>query len=80
VEETRLKVLGTHVPIYDITALYEPEDSQNLLVNSVAFGSALAEEFSRAGSSTQDHNVLLTANHGFTTIGASIKQAVRSPG
>lgn len=78
--ETRLRRIGTHVPIHDITALYKPEDSQNLLVNSVAFGSALAKQFSRAGSSMQDHNVVLMANHGFTTIGTSIKQAVRSPG
>ena len=64
--------LGTEVPIYDITSLYKPEDSQSLLVNSQDFGSVLAEKFS------PDHNVVLMANHGFTTVGTSIRQAVRS--
>jgi len=62
--------LGTNVPMYDITSLYEPEDSQSLLVNSEKFGSVLAEKFS------PDHNVVLMANHGFTTVGTSIRQAV----
>jgi ribulose-5-phosphate 4-epimerase/fuculose-1-phosphate aldolase len=51
-------------------------DNQDMLVNTSPFGSALASNFSKPESSSQDHNVVLMANHGFTAIGTSIKQAV----
>jgi ribulose-5-phosphate 4-epimerase/fuculose-1-phosphate aldolase len=68
--------LGTHVPIYNIVPLYSEDDQQDMLVNSCKFGSSLASTFSTSTSSSPDHNVVLMANHGFTTIGSSIKQAV----
>jgi len=71
--------LGIHVPLFDITPLYQPSDHQDLLINTPNFGSALASSFSKLAaspSSLQHHNVVLMANHGFTTIGTSIKQAV----
>jgi ribulose-5-phosphate 4-epimerase/fuculose-1-phosphate aldolase len=68
--------LGTHVPVYDITPLYSEDDQQDMLVNSCKFGSSLASTFSTSTSTIPDHNVVLMANHGFTTLGTSIKQAV----
>jgi len=69
--------LGTHVPLFDISPLYQTFDTQDLLVNTQAFGSALASTFSKSQTSEiQHHNVVLMANHGFTTVGTSIKQAV----
>lgn len=70
--------LGTHVPIYDIMPLYSEDDQQDMLVNTQKFGASLASTFSTSASasSTPNHNVVLMANHGFTTIGTSIKQAV----
>lgn len=47
-----------------------------MLVNSERFGSHLALKFSTSGSTSLDHNVVLMKNHGFTTVGKSIKQAV----
>jgi hypothetical protein len=67
---------GTHVPIYDIVPLYIESDQQDMLVNSVKFGSSLASTFSSPFSKSPEHNVVLMANHGFTTLGTSIKQAV----
>lgn len=64
------------MPNFDITELYTPNDRQDFLVNSERFGSALAEKFSKRESNTQDHNVVLMANHGFTTLGSSIRQAI----
>jgi len=68
--------LGTNVPIYDIMPLYSEDDQQDMLVNSVKFGSSLASAFSTSETSSPEHNVVLMANHGFTTVGTSIKQAV----
>ncbi|KAI9646794.1 hypothetical protein NHQ30_004793 [Ciborinia camelliae] len=68
--------IGDYVPNFDITELYTPNHRQDFLVNSEKFGAALAEKFSRPESTTQDYNVVLMANHGFTTLGFSIRQAV----
>ena len=68
--------LGTHVPLYDIMPLYSENDQQDMLVNSVKFGSSLASTFSASDAPSPEHNVVLMANHGFTTVGTSIKQAV----
>lgn len=68
--------------MYDIIPLYREGDQQDLLVNNERVGSALAAHFSAAypASSTEkkehDHNVVLMANHGFTTLGTSVTQAV----
>jgi ribulose-5-phosphate 4-epimerase/fuculose-1-phosphate aldolase len=64
------------VPIYDILPLYSPGDQQDMLVNNTNFGAHLAATFSSADSASQDYNVVLMCNHGFTTVGTSIKQAV----
>ena len=64
------------MPNYDIKPLYQKGDIQSMLVNSERFGSHLASVFSKPGSSSLDHNVVLMRNHGFTTVGTSIKQAV----
>ncbi|ESZ96094.1 hypothetical protein SBOR_3571 [Sclerotinia borealis F-4128] len=68
--------LGDYVPNFDITELYTPIDRQDFLVNSERFGAALAGNFSKPKSTTQDYNVVLMANHGFTTLGSSIRQAI----
>jgi hypothetical protein len=68
--------VGTEVPIYDIKPLYQPNDIQSMLVNSAHFGSHLASTFSHPSSPSLAHNVVLMRNHGFTTIGISLKQAV----
>jgi ribulose-5-phosphate 4-epimerase/fuculose-1-phosphate aldolase len=70
--------LGTHVPIYDIVPLYSGDDQQDMLVNSQKFGASLASKFCTSTSAPPilEHNVVLMANHGFTTVGMSIKQAV----
>jgi hypothetical protein len=71
-----MSITGTDVPNYDIKKLYQQSDVQSMLVNSERFGSHLASTFSKPGSSSLDHNVVLMKNHGFTTVGGSIKQAV----
>jgi len=67
---------GTAVPNYDICDHYTPTDVQSMLVNSEKFGFELARKFTDSDSSKLDHTVVLMANHGFTAVGASIKQAV----
>lgn len=67
---------GTKVPTWDITVNYESGNVQDMLVNSQRFGSSLARTFSNSEASSPDSNVVLMANHGFTTVGNSIQQAV----
>jgi ribulose-5-phosphate 4-epimerase/fuculose-1-phosphate aldolase len=47
-----------------------------MLVNSEKFGLELALKFSESDSSQLGHNVVLMANHGFTVVGTSVRQAV----
>ncbi len=69
--------LGTHVPVFDIVPYYTEESQQDMLVNSCKYGLGLATTFcSVSDSQSPDHNVVLMANHGFTAMGTSIKQAV----
>lgn len=72
--------LGTEVPMFDITKLYEPGDQQDMLVNNTKFGSALASHFASGTanltSPLPDHLVVLMRHHGFTTLGESIQDAV----
>ncbi|KAG0648794.1 Tropolone synthesis J [Hyphodiscus hymeniophilus] len=68
--------LGTEVPNFDIKPLYQDGDVQSMLVNSERFGSYLASKFSKSKMAQLDHNVVLMKNHGFTTVGKSIKQVV----
>jgi ribulose-5-phosphate 4-epimerase/fuculose-1-phosphate aldolase len=72
-----LTIRGAHVPLFDITHLYQPPDHHDMLVNTKKLGSALASVFSKQIVSEYDnHNVVLMKNHGFTTVGTNIKQAV----
>lgn len=53
-----------------------------MLINSQYFGAALAAKFTSSSSEQDskdgslDHKVVLQAQHGFTAVGTSIKQAV----
>ncbi|KAG7286844.1 hypothetical protein NEMBOFW57_009161 [Staphylotrichum longicolle] len=44
--------LGEHVPIFDITKHYQPNDTQDFLVSNQRLGAALAAEFDDTSSST----------------------------
>ncbi|KAI0206485.1 class II aldolase and Adducin N-terminal domain-containing protein [Astrocystis sublimbata] len=71
--------LGPHVPIYNITKYYTPDTTQDLLVNNIDLGAALAGEFTNANGSSEgypDYSVTLMMNHGFTTCATSIENAV----
>ncbi|OCL14583.1 arad-like aldolase/epimerase [Glonium stellatum] len=72
--------LGADVPMFDITKIYEAGDQQDMLVNNVKFGSALASHFAEntadSTSPLPDHLVVLMRHHGFTTLGESIQDAV----
>lgn len=70
---------GAHVPNFDIRQHYSDADQQDMLVNTVSLGLSLAARFGVAedgGGGSPEHNVVLMQNHGFTTCGRSIKQAV----
>jgi len=68
--------------VFDIAPLYKPGDQQDMLVNNIRFGEALASEFvdSAATTSGKDlkpaHNVVLMRRHGYTTHGRDIETAV----
>ncbi|KAH8599739.1 class II aldolase and Adducin N-terminal domain-containing protein [Bisporella sp. PMI_857] len=74
----------TQVPIHDVVPLYKNTDAQDLLINCSAYGASLVSTFLASPSSNSihtktsgpHHKVVLMANHGFTAIGATIKQAV----
>lgn len=72
--------IGTSVPIYDISKLYKPDDTQDMLVNREHFGSGLADHFVKNPRTTEkpspDQAVVLMKNHGFTAVGSNIPQAV----
>ncbi|KAH8700819.1 class II aldolase and Adducin N-terminal domain-containing protein [Talaromyces proteolyticus] len=74
--------LGQHVPIYDITKFYQDGDQQDMLVNTVKFGSELANLFTETNNSlspnnkSPDHTVVLMKRHGFTTLGKNVPEAV----
>ncbi|KAL8680978.1 MAG: hypothetical protein Q9186_002878 [Xanthomendoza sp. 1 TL-2023] len=70
-------------PVFEIADYYAPNDTQDLLVNKVRFGEALANTFltsahnaSAADLLEPDHNLVLQRGHGFTTVGTSIPEAV----
>lgn len=68
--------------MFDIAPLYKPGDQQDMLVNNVRFGEALASKFvdKAAPGSDKDvkpaHNVVLMRRHGYTTHGTDIETAV----
>jgi ribulose-5-phosphate 4-epimerase/fuculose-1-phosphate aldolase len=55
---------------------YEKEVQQDMLISNDQYGFDLANHFSKRGSWSCDHNVVLMTNHGFTAVGSSIKQSV----
>jgi ribulose-5-phosphate 4-epimerase/fuculose-1-phosphate aldolase len=73
---------GQHVPIFDIAEFYEDGEQQDMLVNSIKFGSGLANLYTKADNpsaqrnESPDHTVVLMKHHGFTTLGTNIPEAV----
>ncbi|KAM0808342.1 putative Class II aldolase/adducin N-terminal domain-containing protein [Seiridium cardinale] len=71
--------LGSHVPVFDIEKIYEPDDQQDMLIRNARFGTALAKHFSQNPNSTSpslDRTVVLMRRHGYTTHGTDIETAV----
>lgn len=74
--------MGDTVPVFDIAQYYLPNDTQNMLINNLRFGSFLADAFSTAAHNTTknntgpDYTLVLQRGHGFATVGTSIEQAV----
>ena len=74
--------VGDTVPVFDIAEYYLPNDTQNMLVNSLRLGSFLADAFSTAvhnitkNNTEPDYTLVLQRGHGFATVGTSIEQAV----
>ena len=74
--------IGDTVPVFDIAEFYLPNDTQNMLVNSLRLGSFLADAFSTAAhnitknNTEPDYNLVLQRAHGFATVATSIEQAV----
>lgn len=77
-----ISLLGDHVPVFDIAALYEDTDRRTLLVQNDRFGAALADTFSKTSSSpsavdaSPDYDLVLMRRHGFTVVGESIPSTV----
>lgn len=77
--------MGLDVPVQDITTIYNDSDPQNMLVNSVRFGAALA---AASGNATSESLILdelevmpvfallLQRYHGFSTAASSLTNAV----
>ncbi|KAI0457523.1 class II aldolase and Adducin N-terminal domain-containing protein [Xylaria acuta] len=72
--------LGERVPVFDIAEHYGDNDTQDLLVRSVALGAALAAEFSAGSGETNkslpDYYVTLMQSRGFTTCATGIEAVV----
>ncbi len=74
--------MGETVPVFDIADFYLPNDTQNMLINNVRFGGALADAFSTPAhnvtkdNTLPDFTVVLQRGHGFATVATSIEQAV----
>nr|POE71853.1 decarboxylase tropj [Quercus suber] len=69
--------LGSQIPVWDITAVYDDEHyQQDMLVNNEKLGASLASAFSISGRVSLDKNVVLMNRHGYTTWGKDIPSAV----
>ena len=74
--------MGETLSVFDIADYYQPNDTQNMLINKLRFGGALADMFSTAAhnvtkNNTQpDYTLVLQRGHGFATVATSIEQAV----
>src|SRR2546421_11651007 len=70
-------MIGRDVPVFDIAPLYQSGDQQDMLVNNVRFGLALASTFSVSDiGSSPEYNVVLMRRHGYTTHGKDIETAI----
>jgi ribulose-5-phosphate 4-epimerase/fuculose-1-phosphate aldolase len=76
-------LLGEEVPVFNISRHYDRGDQQDMLVNNSKLGAALAAKFVKRRHEGDppvppgpNFNVVLMQNHGFTTFGSSIQQAV----
>ena len=74
---------GEEAPVFDIADYYLPNDTQNMLVNSLYLGDALARTFLTSAHNTSvtditepDHTLVLQRGHGFTVLAANLPQAV----
>ncbi|KAH6667444.1 class II aldolase and Adducin N-terminal domain-containing protein [Halenospora varia] len=70
--------LGTSTPVYDISTLYGPEDTKDLLVRNTRLGAALAECFGNSSSKSRSagHAVVMMRGHGMTVVAANIEECV----
>lgn len=74
--------MGETVPVFDIAEYYFPNDTQNMLVNSLRLGGQLADMFSTAAhndtkdNAVPDYSVVLQRGHGFAIVASSVEQAV----
>ncbi|KAF4625411.1 hypothetical protein G7Y89_g12756 [Cudoniella acicularis] len=69
---------GTSTPVYDISTLYGPEDTKDLLVRNTRLGAALAECFGNSSSESRSagHAVVMMRGHGMTVVAANIEECV----
>lgn len=74
---------GENAPVFDIADYYHPNDTQNMLVNSLHLGDALARTFLTPAHNSSvtdvaepDHTLVLQRGHGFTVLAANLPQAV----
>ena len=74
--------LGETVPVFAIAEYYLPNDTQNMLINNLRFGSFLADAFSTAAhnitknNTEPDYHLVLQRSHGFALVATGIEQAV----
>lgn len=73
--------LGTDVPVWDIETVYNDTDIHDLLVRNVRQGASLADAFvapenASASTTIPDRKMVLMRQHGFTTWGSTIEEAV----
>ena len=74
---------GEDVPVFDIADYYLPNDTQNMLVNSLHLGDVLARSFLTSAHNASvtdvaepDHALVLQRGHGFTVLAENLPQAV----
>lgn len=69
---------GEYVPLFDITKSYPPSAQPDFLVNTIPLGAALADSLHHSGEVEEmpERSVVVMQNHGFTTWGTGIQQAV----
>ncbi len=78
--------LGETVLVFDIADYYLPNDTQNMLINNLHLGAALAGTFSTPShnitknNTEPDSTLVLQRGPGFATVATSIEQAVYRAG